>query len=709
MEKKIFITSTEKRSGKSLITIGLINAFQGMFPRVGYMKPIGQRYDGDGEIDTDATLVKNIFGFEDSPRDINPASMDDATEDKDILFEKIFDAYGRISADRDMVVVEGTDYDSTVTALEFDINAELAKNLNAPVLLIANGSDKTVDEIATNIVEVTESFRDMGCSYLGVILNRLRSKDVERDIDKINRLLAKDDISLFGTILFNPTLSGPRLREVAEKLDATPIFVGDDLNKVVTDVKVLAMTPENALNYLKDQDGCLLITPGDRVEHILTALIAQKSRAYPQFSGLVLTGGLIPGKNVQQLVKGIDKTDLTILSVIDDTYATTLKVNSIAGEITEDDDEKIKLAFRKIERYVDVERINRELGEHITEITTPRMFQYRLIQTAKRQTKHIVLPEGNELRIIQATAEILRRKICDVTLIGDKEKIGACAEDCGADIEGARIIDVSSYDRDVLDDYAETFYQLRKHKGVTREMARDQMLDPVHYATMMVYKNHADGFVSGSTHSTANTLAPVLRIIRAREDVSLASSIFFMCMPDKVLVYGDCALVENPNAEQLADIAITSAETARAFGIPPIVAMLSYSTGESGKGIDVDKVREATKITRSKRPDLLIEGPIQYDAAFSAEVARIKLKDSSVAGKARVYIFPDLDAGNTAYKAVQRSANVPAFGPILQGLNKPANDLSRGADVTDIVYTIAITAIQAQEIAASKPEPVASR
>jgi phosphate acetyltransferase len=708
MEKKIFIASTEKRSGKSLITIGLINAFQGMLPHVGYMKPIGQRLDGNSEIDTDATLIKTIFNFEDDPRDINPASMEDAHADRDSLFEKIFDAYGRISSKRDMVVIEGTDYNSAVTVLEFDINAELAKNLGAPVLLVANGSEKTVDQIVTNIVEVTESFRDMGCRFLGVILNRFQSRNVERDLERIDHLLSRNDISLFGTILFNAILSGPRLREVAEKLDATTIFSGDDQSKVVTDAKVLAMTPENALVYLKDKDGYLLITPGDRVEHIFTALIAQRSRAYPQFSGVVLTGGLIPGKNVMELIKGLDNTDLTILSVLDDTYSATLKVNQITGEIASDDTEKIKLAYRKIERYIDVDRIDRELGVYTTALTTPRMFQYRIIESAKKNRKHIVLPEGKEQRIIQATAEVLRRRICDITLIGDHDDICECARNCGADIEGANIIDVNSYDPSILDDYAETFYQLRKHKGVTREMARDQMLDPVHYATMMVYKDHADGFVSGSTHSTANTLAPVLRIIRARDDVTLASSIFFMCMPDQVLVYGDCALVENPNAEQLADIAITSAETARAFGIEPIVAMLSYSTGESGKGLDVDKVREGARIARRKNPDLLIEGPIQYDAAFSEEVARVKLKDSSVAGKATVYIFPDLDAGNTAYKAVQRSAKVPAIGPILQGLNKPANDLSRGADVTDIVYTIAITAIQAQQVEQKTPEAMVS-
>jgi phosphate acetyltransferase len=326
------------------------------------------------------------------------------------------------------------------------------------------------------------------------------------------------------------------------------------------------------------------------------------------------------------------------------------------------------------------------------------MFQYRIIEMAKRERKRIALPEGTEPRILQAAAEVLSRGICDITLLGDIDAMKEIAHRNDMDLSGADLIDPKQAESKVIQDYAETLYELRKHKSVTKEMARDLMIDPVYYATMMVYKGDADGFVSGSTHSTADTLGPVLRVIKTKPGVSLASSIFFMALPEKVLVYGDCALVENPTAEQMADIAITSADTAKAFGIEPKVALLSYSTGSSGKGKDVDKVREAARIAKEKRPDLLIEGPIQYDAATSVEVARVKAKDSSVAGQATVYIFPDLDAGNTAYKAVQRAANVPAIGPVMQGLAKPANDLSRGATVTDIVYTIAMTAIQAQSV-----------
>ncbi len=697
VEKKIFITSTEQRSGKSLVTIGLINALQAMIPTVGYMKPIGQIYRDDSSIDKDAFLVKSIFNLGDEDADINPASMNDALQDREQLFERIFDSYGRIAKNKDVVVIEGTDYTSTISALEFDINAEIAQNLGAPVLLVAKGAGKTVEEIVQNVSECVGSLKEQGCHLIGVVVNRFDLLNFADNMKHLEKLLKAENIPLFGTILNNPLLAGPRLREVADTLKADIVYKGDDLSKVVADVKVLAMTPENALHYIKDREGCLLITPGDRIDLIFTAMIAQKSFQYPRFSGVILTGGLLPGENTRKLLDGIADAGLTVLSVKDDTYTTAMAVNGISGELSADDREKLEVAKHAVERYVDVNSIHLGLGAVSREITTPRMFQYRLLEMAKGDRKYIVLPEGREPRILHATEELLRREICHICLLGNGAEIRETAKDIGANIEGVQVVDMKSIDEKILEDYTDTYYRLRKHKGVTHEMARDQMLDPVYFATMMVYRDHADGFVSGSTHSTAETLGPVLRLIRAREGISLASSVFFMCMPEKVVVFGDCALVENPNAEQLADIAITSAETAMAFGIKPFVAMLSYSTGTSGKGQDVDKVKRAAEIAQKMRPDIAIEGPLQYDAAMSEEVARVKIRDSKVAGKASVYIFPDLDAGNTAYKAVQRSANVPAIGPIVQGLNKPANDLSRGATVTDIVYTVAVTAVQAQK------------
>jgi phosphate acetyltransferase len=696
MEKKIFITSTEPRSGKSLVTIGLMHALQGIIPKVGYMKPIGQRYVGDSTIDQDALLVRDIFGLNDELSDINPASIHDAQEDKDKLFERVFEACARLSEGRDVMVFEGTDYTSTISALEFDINAELAHNLVAPVLLVASGAGKEFSQIVDSIIEATESFQEMNCNLLGVVVNRFETETFTRDTEKLREMLVKRNITLYGTLPPNLLLSRPRLRDVAEQLGSEIFYQGDDLSKVVTDVKILAMTPENALGYVGEIDGYLLIAPGDRVDNILAVMAAQRSVYYPRFSGMILTGDLVPGPNVRKLFKGQVDAGLTILKVPDDTYSCALKVNEVSGELKKDDKEKIDLVNQLVNVHIDTDQIFKELGTLVSDIVTPRMFQYRILEMAKRARKRIALPEGTEPRILQAAAEVLNRGICDITLLGDIDTMKDLAHRNDLDLSGADLIDPKQADPKVIQDYADTLYELRKHKSVTKGMARDLLLDPVYYATMMVYEGDADGFVSGSTHSTADTLGPVLRVIKTKPGVSLASSIFFMALPDKVLVYGDCALVENPTAEQMADIAITSADTAKAFGIEPKVALLSYSTGTSGKGKDVDKVREAARIAKERRPDLPIEGPIQYDAATSAEVAQVKAKDSSVAGQATVYIFPDLDAGNTAYKAVQRAANVPAIGPVMQGLAKPANDLSRGATVTDIVYTIAMTAIQAQ-------------
>ncbi len=660
------------------------------------MKPIGQRYVGDSTIDQDAVLVRDIFGLDDELHDINPASIQDAQEDKDKLFERVFEACARISEGRDVVLFEGTDYTSTISALEFDINAELAHNLVAPVLLVASGAGKEFSQIIDTIAETTESFQEMNCKLLGVVVNRFETESFSRDTEKLREMLLERNIVLYGTLPPHMLLSRPRLRDVAEKISAEIFYQGDDLSKVVTDVKILAMTPENALEYVGEIDGYLLITPGDRVENILAVMAAQRSVFYPRFSGMILTGDLLPGPNVRKLFKGQVDAGLTILKVTDDTYCCAVRVHEVSGELKKDDKEKIDLVNQLVNVHIDTDQIFKELGSLASDVITPRMFQYRIMEMAKAQRKHIALPEGTEPRILEAAAEVLNRGICDLTLLGDINVMKEIAHRNDLDLNGAKLIDPKRADPKVIKGYAETLYELRKHKSVTKEMARDLLLDPVYYATMMVYKGDADGFVSGSTHSTADTLGPVLRVIKTKPGVSLASSIFFMALPDKVLVYGDCALVENPTAEQMADIAITSADTAKAFGIDPKVALLSYSTGTSGKGKDVDKVREAARIAKERRPDLLIEGPIQYDAATSAEVARVKAKDSSVAGQATVYIFPDLDAGNTAYKAVQRAANVPAIGPVMQGLAKPANDLSRGATVTDIVYTIAITAIQAQ-------------
>jgi len=694
MSKNLFIAATEPHSGKSAISIGLLEAFERIIPDVGYIKPIGQRFDNGNTIDEDASLVKELFQLEADLKDMNPVTMRDIQNDKDTSIEEIMRAYNAIAADKSVVVIEGTDYTSATSALEFDINADIAKNLNAPVLLVANGNEKSVEDIISNVTECRDSFQETGCDFLGVVVNKLDAEDYEATFKEIKKQLDAEDTMLFGITPYSMTLAKPRLKDVAEQLDAKIIYQGDDLSRIVREPRVFAMTLENGLGYIKDKDGYLVITPGDRDDVITAIMAAQMSGTYPRLSGVLLTGGLQPGEGVRKLIGGLGEAQLTILSVEEDTYVTALKVNNVAGSIKRSDKEKLDLAAQIVDQYIETKYLYDQLGLKKSDKRTPKMFIYEILERARSQRKHIVLPEGAEPRILKAADRILRREICDLTLLGNADEVNEEAKSLGVDLSKAQVINPAGHDK--LDQYVAGLFELRKHKGITEERARDLVLDPIYFGTMMVQQGDADGFVSGSTHTTADTIRPVLQLIKTKPAVSLASSIFFMCLPDRVLVYGDCALVEEPNAEQLSDIAITSADTAKSFGVDPYIAMLSFSTGKSGKGEVVDKVREATEMAKRKRPNLRVEGPIQYDAAISPEVANVKLKDSEVAGKATVYIFPDLNSGNIAYKAVQRSANITAIGPVLQGVNKPANDLSRGATIDDIVYTIAITAIQAQ-------------
>jgi phosphate acetyltransferase len=441
----------------------------------------------------------------------------------------------------------------------------------------------------------------------------------------------------------------------------------------------------------------LIITPGDRADVIIGSLAAASSKTMETISGILLTGGLKPEPPIWQLIKGF-RPIVPILSVKHNTFPTAAVVDKIHATISPGDERKITQAIALFEKNVDIDEFSDRLTKARPTIITPKMFEYELIQKAKRDRQHIVLPEGEEERILRATEALLRREVVHITLLGDEEVIEGKVSELGLHLDGVNIIDpVRSPD---FEEYAETYFRLRKHKGITLENAHDIMSDVNYFGTMMVYKGQANGMVSGAIHSTAATIRPALEIIKTKPGISLVSSVFFMCLKDRVLVYGDCAVNPDPNAEQLAEIALSSAQTAMAFGIEPVVAMLSYSTGESGKGQDVEKVRKATQIAKQKAkemfPGLKIDGPIQYDAAVDPVVARTKMPDSEVAGRATVLIFPDLNTGNNTYKAVQRSAGAVAIGPVLQGLKYPVNDLSRGCTVPDIINTVAITAIQAQ-------------
>jgi len=698
MAKNIYLASTGPKSGKSIICLGLINAFRGMVTNVGYFKPIGQKYRANEIHDKESIMIKEIYGIEDELKYINPVSIKElnhyiTSNDQETFFHKVQESYERVEKDKDIVIIDGTDYVGMKSSFEFDINADIANNLNAGVILIEDGYGKSIDEIYSGVLTGKDSFDEQSCDFLGVIVNKIepeRHSEVDQGLrEKVEKL----KIDYLGTVPCDSILPKPRLYDIARSLGAEILFGQDHLSNIAAETIIASMGFENALRYI--HDGSLIITGGDRNEILLGCITSLISPSYPNISGIVLTGGLTPNNNIMELIETLSDLPLPIFSVKDNTIEAVNKINSLAIHVSSNDFQKIDIAKSLVHQHVDYEKINDKLKLEKIRKKTPDIFKYEILERACSEKKRIVLPEGEDDRTLKAAVWAEERKIADITLLGDKDLIMKKAVALGLKLDsGVDIINPGESQK--FEDYVNTYYELRKHKHYTMDNAQDRMQDTIYYGTMMIYKGEADGLVSGAVNTTQHTIRPAFEIIKTKPDINNASSIFLMCLKDRVLVYGDCAIIPIPTAEQLSDIAITSADTAKDFGIDPYIAMLSYSTGKSGKGPEVDKVREATEIARQKRPDLLIEGPIQYDAAIDPDVARIKLPDSKVAGKATVFIFPDLNTGNNTYKAVQRSSGAIAIGPIIQGLKKPVNDLSRGCLVEDIVYTIAITAIQAQ-------------
>jgi phosphate acetyltransferase len=494
----------------------------------------------------------------------------------------------------------------------------------------------------------------------------------------------------------NKSLGSPTIDDVKRWLGAEVLYGKPSMLNLVDNYLVAAMQISNFLEYLKE--GSLIITPGDRSDIIIASLASRISSAYPNISGILITGGLELSPSVQRLIQGWTGIPVPVLFVESHTYDTVQSVNELYGRIEPTDNKRIATALGWFAKYVSVPELTKRVVSQRSTKITPRMFEYSLVEKAARNRQHIVLPEGMGERILSATDIILRRGIADITLLGREEEIRAKASKLNLNIEGAVIIDpVKS---EYYDDFVQTYFDIRKHRGIVMDVARDRMSDPTYFGTMMVHKGLADGMVSGSVTTTAQTIRPAFEFVKTKPGVSVVSSIFIMCLQSKVLAFGDCAVVPNPDARQLAEIALSSAETAKIYGIEPRVALLSYSTGDSGSGEDVDKVVQATAMAKQlmaeRGLDFPLEGPLQYDAAFDPEVAALKSPNSQVAGRATVFIFPDLNTGNNTYKAVQRASNGVAMGPVLQGLNKPVNDLSRGCTVPDIVDTVALTAIQAQ-------------
>jgi phosphate acetyltransferase len=691
--QSVYIAGASSGSGKSVVVLGFMEMLYAVNRRVGFFRPIVAR---SPEQDNLSTLVLGRYNLPFSPEMLYGCTAETASHliaagRYDDLLKLILNKFKTLEESCDLVVCAGTDFDGLVPSLEFDFNADLANNLGCSVVVVVKGFGRSPEEALDALQLAHESMRNRGGDFLASVINGVEAQYVDQVRARARELMpANENVYVLPE---QPALGMPKVGEIRQVLGADCLCgEGDGMNQVVTNLRVAAMQVPDFLGYV--EDGCLIITPGDRSDIILASLAADASASFPRVAGLLLTGGLHPAPNVQRLLEGLRRTKVSVLCVPTDTFTTALNVHRIEASILPGDDRKIAAALGVFEGNVDVDELRGRIAVRHSERITPLMFEYELIRRAKANRQRIVLPEGSDERILRAAEILVLRQVADLTLLGNPDKIRRRIGELGLKLNGIPIIDpVTSPDRDR---YASVYYELRKHKGISEQMAHDALEDVSYFGTLMVYTGDADGMVSGAMHTTQHTIRPSFETIRTRPGVKLVSSVFFMCLPDRVLVYGDCAVNPNPDSEQLADIAITSAATAAAFGIEPMIAMLSYSTGASGKGEDVERVREAVRIARERRPDLKIEGPIQYDAAVDASVAASKMPGSEVAGHATVFIFPDLNTGNNTYKAVQRSAGAVAIGPVLQGLNKPVNDLSRGCTVTDIVNTVAITAIQAQ-------------
>jgi len=692
MARSLYIAGIEPRSGKSVVALGIMESLSRRIRKVGYFRPV---ISSGKKLDNNIQLIQRRYNLSLAYEEMYAYPHEEAramTADgrNAALFADILNKYKHLESKCEFVLCEGTDFTGVSSAFEFDFNADVANNLGAPILALVNGRRRSPAEILDAVHVAHESFENKGCTILATIVNRVDPEKVEAVSIQLKKI--RSDMEPIYILPEDATLGKPTVGDIVNALNAQILQgASDGLNREVHAFKVAAMNLPHFLDHI--QEGDLIITPGDRADVILGSLAATVSETYPTIAGLLLSGGLIPEPQIQRLVDGFRKqSPVPVISVETDTFTTALNASSVRPALAPGNDRKIAAA--NFESHVDMKQLEDRIDVVRSKRVTPLMFEYELIERAKARRQHIVLSEGEEERILRASEILLRRGVADLTLLGNGEEVRKKIRALGLNLEGITIIDPLKSEQ--LAKYARVFFGLRKHKGISEEMAKDTMTDVSFFGTMMVHNGDAGGMVSGAVHTTADTIRPALQIIRTRPGVSVVSSVFLMCLADRVLVYGDCAINPDPNAAQLADIAISSAETAQVYGIEPRVAMCSYSTGESGTGAEVDKVREATRIVRERRPDVKIEGPIQYDAAVDAGVARTKLPESEVAGKATVFIFPDLNTGNNLYKAVQRSANAVAIGPVLQGLNKPVNDLSRGCTIPDIVNTVAITAIQAQ-------------
>ena len=683
MARSIYIASPNAGTGKSTVALGLIVCLTKVVAKVGVFRPFVDSRDEDPFLN----LLLARSGSATPAAQCIGVTWDEYHAAPEESLSRIVDAYRAMARDHDVVIIDGSDFTYVAGTPELDLNARVAANIGVPVLLVVSGRGAPEDVRASVEVSVAE-IAENHARTVAVIANRCPAATrgaVAAALSGIEGLTVT-------TLPEVPLLSAPSVREIADAVEGT-LIAGDAalLEREAEGVLVAAMDVSHVLERLAE--GQVVIVPADRSAVIISLAAAHASTGFPNLAGLVLNGGFRVAPHVLKLIRGLEQPLPVITSPLD-TFAAASVAGSLRGRLGGASEHKLDVAVTTFEQETDLGALLATLEVEPSDVVTPIMFQAELVEHARAVRKTIVLPESDDDRILRAADAIMRRGIADIVLLGDETTVRARAAELGLNISAARV--VSTSDPALSEKYAAEFARLRAKKGVTLEQARERIQDVSYFGTMMVHMGDADGMVSGAAHTTAHTIVPSFQIIKTRPGTSIVSSVFLMLLEDRVLVYGDCAVNPEPTAEQLADIAISSAATARQFGVEPRVAMLSFSTGTSGKGADVDKVRRATELVRAKAPELAVEGPIQYDAAIDPTVAAKKAPESAVAGRANVFIFPDLSSGNIGYKAVQRSSGAVAVGPVLQGLNKPVNDLSRGALVEDIINTVAITAVQAQ-------------
>ncbi|WP_406473325.1 phosphate acetyltransferase [Streptomyces sp. NBC_01615] len=687
MTRSVYVTGIDRGDGRQVVELGVMELLTRQVDRVGVFRPLV--HDGPDRL---FELLRSRYRLAQDPStvygmDYHEASALQAEQGADELVSSLVNRFHAVARDYDVVLVLGTDYADTQFPDELALNARLANEFGASVIPVVGGRGQTAESVRAETRNAYRAYDGLGCDVLAMIVNRVAADDRAGILERLDSRLPVPCYVLPD----EPALSAPTVAQITQALGGK-VLLGDDAGLARDALDFVfggAMLP-NFLNALTP--GCLVVTPGDRADLVVGSLAAH-SAGTPPIAGVLLTLNERPSDEILTLAARL-APGTPVVSVAGNSFPTATELFGLEGKLNAATPRKAETALGLFERYVDTSDLLKRVSAPSSDRVTPMMFEHKLLEQARSDKRRVVLPEGTEERVLHAAEVLLRRRVCDLTLLGPVDQIRKKAADLGIDLGATQLIDPQT--SPLRDSFAEKYSKLRAHKGVTVELAYDVVADVNYFGTLMVQEGLADGMVSGSVHSTAATIRPAFEIIKTRPDSKIVSSVFFMCLADKVLVYGDCAVNPDPNAEQLCDIAIQSATTAEQFGVEPRIAMLSYSTGTSGSGADVDKVREATELVRLRRGDLRIEGPIQYDAAVEPSVAATKLPDSEVAGQASVLIFPDLNTGNNTYKAVQRSAGAIAVGPVLQGLRKPVNDLSRGALVQDIVNTVAITAIQAQ-------------